>query len=241
MTARLRSKHPVAPGRPLGHEKVTTEADAWRRATLVVRSAVDVHGQKGRAMGGTSKGERRRQALVDAAAELLVDGGFDAVRHRAVAERARLPLASTTYYFGSLEELVSAAVEHSSRAELAAGRRRLDDLAAPEAAGELVELWLDLLLGARSRGGGLDAVLLRYEQLVGAGRRPYLAPLMRSLRPELDELLTESLARYGRRVDLDELHRLVALVDGAVVSALIEADPDPRAAARQMLLTAIGK
>ncbi|MBA2308595.1 MAG: TetR family transcriptional regulator, partial [Pseudonocardiales bacterium] len=84
------------------------------------------------------------------------------------------------------------------------------------------------------------AVLLRYEQLVGAGRRPYLAPLMRSMRPELDELLTESLARYDRAVDLDELRRLVALVDGAVVSALIEADPDPRAAARQMLLAAIG-
>jgi len=192
-------------------------------------------------MGGTSKGERRRQALVDAAAELLVEGGFDAVRHRAVAERAGLPLASTTYYFGSLEELVRAAVERSSRAELAAGRQRLDELAAaPEAADELVELWLDLLLGARSRGGGLDAVLLRYEQLVGAGRRPYLAPLMRSMRPELDELLTESLARYDRAVDLDELRRLVALVDGAVVSALIEADPDPRAAARQMLLAAIG-
>jgi len=192
-------------------------------------------------MGGTSKGERRRQALVDAAAELLVEGGFDAVRHRAVAERAGLPLASTTYYFGSLQELVRAAVERSSRAELAAGRQRLDELAAaPEAADELVELWLDLLLGARSRGGGLDAVLLRYEQLVGAGRRPYLAPLMRSMRPELDELLTESLARYDRAVDLDELRRLVALVDGAVVSALIEADPDPRAAARQMLLAAIG-
>ena len=192
-------------------------------------------------MGGTSKGERRRQALVDAAAELLVEGGFDAVRHRAVAERAGLPLASTTYYFGSLEELVRAAVERSSRAELAAGRRRLDELAsAPRAAAELVELVLDLLLGAESRGGGLDAVLLRYEQLVGAGRRPYLAPLMRSMRPELDELLTESLARYDRAVDLDELRRLVALVDGAVVSALIEADPDPRAAARQMLLAAIG-
>ena len=192
-------------------------------------------------MGGTSKGERRRQALVDAAAELLREGGFDAVRHRAVAERAGLPLASTTYYFGSLEELGCAAVEHSSRAELATGRRRLDELAsAPRAAAELVELVLDLLLGAESRGGGLDAVLLRYEQLVGAGRRPYLAPLMRSMRPELDELLTESLARYDRAVDLDELRRLVALVDGAVVSALIEADPDPRAAARQMLLAAIG-
>ena len=38
----------------------------------------------------TRKGERRRYALVTAAAELLCEGGFDAVRHRAVADRAGL-------------------------------------------------------------------------------------------------------------------------------------------------------
>ena len=58
---------------------------------------------------GTPKGERRRDALTAAAAELLGSGGFDAVRHRAVAEKAGLPLASTTYYFASLDELVTAA------------------------------------------------------------------------------------------------------------------------------------
>src|SRR3982074_3460881 len=60
----------------------------------------------------TPKGERRRYALVSAAAELLCEGGFDAVRHRAVARRAGLPLASTTYYFSSLDDLIAKAVEH---------------------------------------------------------------------------------------------------------------------------------
>jgi AcrR family transcriptional regulator len=59
----------------------------------------------------TPKGVRRRGALVSAAAELLCEGGFEAVRHRAVARRAGLPLASTTYYFSSLDELVGNAVE----------------------------------------------------------------------------------------------------------------------------------
>src|SRR6201987_5773974 len=59
----------------------------------------------------TPKGERRRYALVSAAAELLSEGGFDAVRHRAVARRAGLPLASTTYYFSSLDDLLVPAVE----------------------------------------------------------------------------------------------------------------------------------
>lgn len=189
---------------------------------------------------GTAKGERRRQELVTAAAELLRSGGFDAVRHRAVADRAGLPLASTTYYFGSLDDLVTAAVERTGRDELAEGRGRLEALGAdPVPAQEPAELVLDLLLGPESRHGGLDVVLLRYERLVGAGRRPYLAPLMRELRGELDALLAEILVRCGRPLAAGPLRDLVSLVDGAVISALIEADPDPRAAAREVLLRSL--
>ncbi len=187
---------------------------------------------------GTPKGERRRDALSAAAAELLASGGFDAVRHRAVAEKAGLPLASTTYYFASLDELVTAAVEQHSRAGLAEGRERLAALTEPVGKidqDELVELFLDQLLGVESRDGGLDAVLLRYEQLVGSGRRPFLAPLMRAMRGEFDALLAEILARGGHHRDETALRDLVAIIDGAVISALIEADPDPRAVARAVL------
>jgi DNA-binding transcriptional regulator YbjK len=180
------------------------------------------------ASANTPKGERRRQALVEAAAALLVEGGFDAVRHRKVAGRAELPLAATTYYFRSLDELVAAAVEHSARAELAACRAALDRAGS----GAFVELFLDALLGPR---GDFDAVLVRYERFVAAGRRPWLSPLMRELRGELDALLAEMARRFGRPAGADELARLVAVVDGAVLSALIESDPDPRAAARRML------
>ena len=189
---------------------------------------------------GTTKGERRRRELVTAAAALLRSGGFDAVRHRAVAERAGRPLASTTYYFASLDDLVTAAAERTSRDELAEGQAQLDRLTERAAAtAELAELVLDMLLGPESRDGGLDAVLLRYERLVGAGRRPYLAPLMRALRGELDALLAEILRRCGHPMSEVELRDLVSLVDGAVLSALIEADPDPRAAAREVLLRSL--
>jgi DNA-binding transcriptional regulator YbjK len=76
----------------------------------------------------TPKGERRRYALVRAAAELLCEGGFEAVRHRAVADRAGLPLASTTYYFSSLEVLIEAAVDHLGTTEVASLRARVQDL-----------------------------------------------------------------------------------------------------------------
>jgi len=173
---------------PLG--VCTARADRWRDTGCVA----------------TEKGERRRAALVAAAADLLRTGGFEAVRHRAVAEKAGLPLASTTYYFASLDDLVTAATERTCRDELAEVR------------------------------AGLEAVLLRYERLVGSGRRPYLAPLMRATRADFDALLAALLARAGHQLDVPALHRLVAVVDGTVVNSLIEADPDPRAAARAALL-----
>jgi hypothetical protein len=62
---------------------------------------------------------------------------------------------------------------------------------------------------------------------------------MRTLSAQLNELLTEIFARSGTPVAEAELERLVALVDGAVVNALIAVDPAPRAAAARMLQTAL--
>jgi DNA-binding transcriptional regulator YbjK len=184
----------------------------------------------------TPKGERRRQSLVAAAAALLVEGGFDAVRHRAVAERADLPLASTTYYFSSLDDLVTAAVEHQARGELERGRALLEALPAERRdLDSVIDLVLDQLLGRRAGEGDAESVLLRYERLVATFRRPYLRPLMRTLGTELRVLLLEILARSDTAVDERRLEQLIALVDGAVVNALIEVDPDPRAVARRML------
>lgn len=185
----------------------------------------------------TPKGERRRSALIEAASQLLLEGGFDAVRHRAVAERAGLPLASTTYYFNSLEELVAAAVEYFGRAELDRGWARLARLNAEQRdADAVMDLVLDQMLG---EDPGFDMLLLRYERFITTGRRPYLRPLMQAMQAESHELLTEIFTRSGLLVDQKRLKQLIALVDGAVVNALIELDPDPREAARALLRDAL--
>ncbi|ASO23014.1 DNA-binding transcriptional regulator YbjK [Actinoalloteichus hoggarensis] len=184
----------------------------------------------------TPKGERRRQALVQAAADLLIEGGFEVVRHRAVAERAGVPLASTTYYFSSLDDLLAEAVRHTAHVELTAARDRLGELAERRRSVDtVVELMLDLLLGSATRGSQSELILVRYERLVTTGRRPALAPLIRELGHDLSDLLAEAFARSSMPVDRSGLARLIALVDGAVVNALIDSDPDPRAAAREML------
>ncbi len=110
------------------------------RESKVVRPAVfpwwngpDCHDDRV-TTAATPKGERRRQALVESAAELILEGGIDAVRHRAVANRAGLPLASTTYYFESLDELVVCAFEYNSSRELDLMRARVEEVTPPSTA-----------------------------------------------------------------------------------------------------------
>ncbi|MBP2187665.1 TetR/AcrR family transcriptional regulator [Nocardia goodfellowii] len=209
----------------------------------------------------TPKGERRRQALVAAAAELLLEGGFDAVRHRSVATRADLPLASTTYYFESLEDLIARAVEFSGNAELDAMRRRVGEVSHRRRGAEAtVDLLLDLLVGAdghdeggrggpeaaqRNHGGPrtspdrLGQLIARYERSVASARHPELREVQLRLRAQLDELLADVLRRSDRLVRHEQVRRLVAVVDGAVVAALTELDPEPRRMARGALLEII--
>ncbi|WP_052423210.1 TetR/AcrR family transcriptional regulator [Nonomuraea candida] len=69
-----------------------------------------------------ARGRRRRAALLDTAVTLLAEGGFAAVTHRAVATRAGLPLAATTYYFASRDQLLAEAFAQLVQTELATTR-----------------------------------------------------------------------------------------------------------------------
>lgn len=52
----------------------------------------------------------RRDELLAATIELFAEGGSRAVTHRAVAKRAGLPPATTTYYFASIDDLLREAL-----------------------------------------------------------------------------------------------------------------------------------
>ncbi|MFN8227927.1 MAG: TetR family transcriptional regulator [Mycobacterium sp.] len=186
----------------------------------------------------TPKGERRRGALVSAAAELLSEGGFEAVRHRAVARRAGLPLASTTYYFSSLDELIAAAVEYIGLAEAAQMRSRVSLLSrrrrgAESTADVLVELLLD------DTGAGTEQLISRYERYIACARQPALRDIQRRVLRQRTDAVGEAVERSGRCVRSDLLSALVCAVDGAVVSALVDDGGTPRDSARATLIDVI--
>jgi DNA-binding transcriptional regulator YbjK len=78
-----------------------------------------------RAQLSQERSRLRRDELLAAAIELFSVGGSRAVTHRAVAARAGLPSATTTYYFESIDQLIREALG----AHVASWIRALDDLA----------------------------------------------------------------------------------------------------------------
>ena len=218
------------------------------------------------ATGASSvRGARRRQGLVEAAAELIVAEGPAAVTHRAVAERARASLSATTYYFSGLDDLLGAAGsylvarwaeqaervrdevrETIGRRETAVPAAEKDVPAAEkEAAAEkgpagekgqagekgsaaekgpaarkpepTPELAVSAVLAALLPPEG--QVRGHYQQLLAAGATPAVARAYHAGRNRLDAAIGDILAATNSPCPAA---LAVAVVDGAVVSALSE-------------------
>jgi len=123
-----------------------------------------------------------------------MEAGFARATHRSIARRADLPLASTTYYFASLEALLGAALEELARRWSAAARQALDRAPQRLTADQCASLTLDLVALAPA-GGDSAATTLLYERYLEAARHPHLRPLVRAYDRDLDALVLELLGR----------------------------------------------
>ena len=188
----------------------------------------------------TPKGERRRGALVCAAADLLCEGGIDAVRHRAVAARAGLPLASTTYYFSSLEDLIAKAVEYVGMREAEQLRAQVATLSRRRRGAEsTADLLVDLLVGDAPGARMPEQLISRYERLIACARQPELRDIQRRILRQRTDAVVEVVERSGRAVRSELVTALVCAVDGAVVASLVDDGEGPRATARATLIDVI--
>lgn len=177
-----------------------------------------------------SKGETRRRSIVEAAAAIILAEGVRAVTHRTVAERARCSLSATTYYFSGLEDLLGAAgellagrwaeqaerVRDTVRAGLATTSRTTTPKPTTPPAPQPVPSphpVLDALLPPAGEVRG------HYDQLVSAGAAPAVAQAYHAGRRRLDAAVADILRTLGSTCPAD---LAIAVVDGAVVSALSE-------------------
>lgn len=173
----------------------------------------------------TAKGERRRTAIIAAAARLVLDDGPAAVTHRRVADAASVPLAATTYYFSSRDDLVAAA-----GAKIVSSWAMAAERVAAHPGEDLADDLMRALLPRR-----VGNVRGHYEHLVAAGRIPALARAYRDGRRRLEEAVGLILSAHDSSLDPA---LAIAVVDGAVVSALSE-DRPVKAEVRAMLSSAI--
>ena len=155
------------------------------------------------------RSRRRREALLRAAIAVLAESGAKAVTHRAVAARAGLPPATTTYYFDSIQQLTREALE------LHVGERvsELRELAATIGTGDSVEAIAREFAEAltlRSR----DALIAMYEVYLEAGREPALAETVAEALTAFETLAAEILAALGARRPTEAAEAFVAMLDG---------------------------
>lgn len=113
-----------------------------------------------------------RDKLLDAAAEVLRSDGLSGLSARTVATRAGVNQALVFYHFGSVAELVEAALRRSADLAVATYRNRFDDVASFT---ELLTLGRELHAAERDRGNVAQMAqvmsgALRDETLARAGR-----------------------------------------------------------------------
>jgi TetR/AcrR family transcriptional regulator, regulator of biofilm formation and stress response len=117
------------------------------------------------------RAQARRDALLRAAVEVAAERGAAGTTHRAVTERAGLPLATASYFFSSISELVAEAL----RTHVADEAARLDGLAADLGGDDHGPDEVAAALAAASMPDGpLPWALAQFEAYLQAARDPGL-------------------------------------------------------------------
>jgi DNA-binding transcriptional regulator YbjK len=162
---------------------------------------------------------RRRRALLDAAMELIAENGAGVVTHRGVAERAGLPPSTTSYFFDSIDSLISEAL----RTYVAERIIELTNLAA-ELPDGTTPASLSLQLSQAMHAAPQNNVLALIEVYLGAARDPDLRAVVVESLDAFRRVATTSLRAAGARRAQSAARAFHALLDGF----MLQHAADPR-------------
>ncbi|WP_240670673.1 TetR/AcrR family transcriptional regulator [Actinoplanes solisilvae] len=146
--------------------------------------------------------------MATAALEVISEVGISRTTHRAVAARAGLPLGATTYYFPTLDDLITAGLRLAAADLRSDFEAWADRLRAPSDVPAVVAALIAEYLTDRQRAQ------LECELYVAAGRDKALRPLAMAWLDGMRDLLEPRLGPAATR-------DLVAFFDGVTLQALI--------------------
>lgn len=166
-----------------------------------------------RAQLSQERSRLRRDELLAAAIDLFAEGGARAITHRAVAAKAGLPSATTTYYFESIDSLIREAL--GSHVEQ--WTREMDALAIVDIS---ADVRLDDAVGfiaAVFEDRGPEVAALELSIFLAAAREPELKKVAGEAHRSLEGLANALLSRIGV-TDADEVAAaIVALIAGTAL------------------------
>ena len=170
----------------------------------------------------------RRTALLDAALHVIGTRGLREATHRAVESEAGVPHGSVTYYFGSRDGLLSAAVERM---------RELDEARVATMAQQLITAFAtaeaDAVIDAVAEGAaamfedGRTSMQARYEMLLAGSRDEALGTLMRACTEVFWGLAKPVVIAAGSQDPDGDARIIMAMADGLYFDALTKGEHDP--------------
>ncbi|HEY4279962.1 MAG TPA: hypothetical protein VGM91_17185 [Conexibacter sp.] len=229
-----------ADGEPSEHTSAPERAGG---ESTTLASNVDSGGKsRSRRTAATSPGARapphrrqrrsdpdRRGRIAEAALQVALERGVNAVSHRTVAAVADVPLGSTTYHFTGLDDLLGAALER-------AAARYAEQLVAWSSAiapgGDVADALCDLVLDSLATDA--PRVAAEYELYLVALRRPALRDVSRAWFDLLPLVLQQ-------HVDAVTARELAIAVDGVMINALVTGELPKRPDLFELLEKIVGE
>lgn len=161
---------------------------------------------------------RTRAKVLAATIDLIYELGLGGITHRKIAERAGVPLGTTTYHFESLTQLIELAIRQELNAD---SKRRKDVLQRSVAGADIVTWLLELMLPQGSDQPHILAnvnVRLSEIQLTIDFRH-----LVKKLQFEVESDIANLLVQSG--IDSSHAGTVLALLDGFLLQWLIYEKP----------------
>jgi DNA-binding transcriptional regulator YbjK len=162
------------------------------------------------------RGEARRELILDAAIRVLGDEGLGALTHRRVAAEAGLPLAATTYWFASKEDLLQHAYRRAAERDIARVRRMA--ATAVDEGLDLADAMATVLTAELEEGR--TALIACFTMWLEAARRPELRPIEAEWTEAYVSVIEGLLADAGSPQPRLDAEIVTAALDGLLLALL---------------------
>jgi DNA-binding transcriptional regulator YbjK len=173
--------------------------------------------------------QRRREALLRAAVEIVAESGTGAATHRAIAARAGLPPATTSYFFESIDALLVEATRHFTAEQAIAYENLAVELVDARPSEFAARFAAALMASDRT------VELAQVEAYLHAARDPAVRPGAAEVMAAFERAAIVALTALGVADPPRYSRTFMAFVDGFILQHLANPQPDDEARLRDGL------